>query len=193
MKEVVFTYGRFNPPTRGHEMMIQKMKDLGKDTLVVVSHTQNKKKNPLNPSEKIMVLKKMFPRDIMFDQSSKDRQLVSIIRELKDKYNNLTMVVGSNRLDSFTRAFKDVNKFIVAGDDRTNNETNISGIKATFARNAAMKGQKNRFKSLMSNKLDNDDLDRIAKSIHDILSETTKRVRKVIENTGEKKRKTLKK
>ena len=191
MKEVVFTYGRFNPPTRGHEMMIQKMKGIGKDTLVVVSHTQNKKKNPLNPDEKLSILRKMFP-NVMFDQSSKERQLGAIIGELKNKYNRLTMVVGSNRVNSFSRAFKDVDRFVVAGGERTDNETNISGIKATFARNAAVKGQKDRFKTLMSNKLDNDDLSRIARSIHDTLTETTKRARKVIENTGNKKRKSLK-
>lgn len=180
MREVVFTYGRFNPPTRGHEMMIQSMINRGKNTFVVVSHTHNKKKNPLNPNDKIDTLKKMFPTGVQFDHSSKERQLPRIIGELREKYDILTMVVGSNRKESFQRAFKDIDRFVVAGGNRTNNESNISGIKATYVREAAVKGNKDRFKRLMSDKLKNDDLERLSKSIYDTLTDTTKNMRKVL-------------
>lgn len=47
-KKAIFVYGRFNPPTRGHKAMIDKLianaKKMGADPYVVVTHTQNKRK-----------------------------------------------------------------------------------------------------------------------------------------------------
>ena len=60
----VFTFGRFNPPTVGHEKLITAVQNVsrtsGGDFFVYPSHSQDSKKNPLDQSTKIRYMKKMF-------------------------------------------------------------------------------------------------------------------------------------
>ena len=46
---VVFAYGRFNPPTIGHEKVIEKVTKIAgtNDYRIYPSHSQNPKKDPL--------------------------------------------------------------------------------------------------------------------------------------------------
>ena len=66
MKTLVYAFGRMNPPTAGHGKLIQKVKQLAQreraDHLIVVSHSQDKHKNPLTPQKKVAHLKRMFPQ-----------------------------------------------------------------------------------------------------------------------------------
>ena len=51
-KKAVLTFGRFNPPTSGHELLINKViaeaKKRRADNFIFASHSQDKKKNPLD-------------------------------------------------------------------------------------------------------------------------------------------------
>ena len=64
MKTVVFTFGRMNPPTRGHAKLVYKVQQVAKqnraDAHVYLSHTQNPNKDPLNYSQKISYAKSAF-------------------------------------------------------------------------------------------------------------------------------------
>ena len=64
-KPVVFTFGRFNPVTAGHEIMIndviKQAKSRGGNPLIFTSQSQDKKKNPLNHKEKVSVMKPISP------------------------------------------------------------------------------------------------------------------------------------
>ena len=48
-ESVVFTFGRFNPPTTGHEKLLDKVKKIAgsSDYFIYPSHSQNPKKDPL--------------------------------------------------------------------------------------------------------------------------------------------------
>ena len=63
-KIAYFTFGRLNPPTIGHEKLMDALaKQAGSnDYFVFVSQTQDKKKNPLNYNAKVKHIRKMFPR-----------------------------------------------------------------------------------------------------------------------------------
>jgi len=63
-KEVVFTFGRFNPPTTGHEKLMNKLASvaIGSNYRVYASHSQDAKKNPLQYDEKVKIMRKMFPK-----------------------------------------------------------------------------------------------------------------------------------
>jgi len=61
-KHVTFCFGRFNPPTLGHEQVFKTMKSMGGDMKIFTSQSQDKKKNPLDYSTKINFLRKMFPQ-----------------------------------------------------------------------------------------------------------------------------------
>ena len=67
-KTAVFTFGRMNPPTIGHEKLINKIKDVANkhraDWFVYLSSSQDSKKNPLSFDRKIFYARKMFGRDV---------------------------------------------------------------------------------------------------------------------------------
>ena len=67
-KTAVFTFGRFNPPTIGHQKLLQATtrvarKEGGK-AHIFGSHSQDKKKNPLTHTQKMHYLSKMFPKEM---------------------------------------------------------------------------------------------------------------------------------
>ena len=59
---IVFTFGRFNPPTTGHEKLIQKVASVAGSNKfrIYPSHTQNPKKDPLPYALKIEYMRKIF-------------------------------------------------------------------------------------------------------------------------------------
>ena len=59
---IVFAFGRFNPPTTGHEKLIKKVASIaGSNTYrIYPSHTQNPKKDPLPQALKTAYMRKMF-------------------------------------------------------------------------------------------------------------------------------------
>ena len=65
-KPVVFTFGRFNPPTRGHELVVNKVMDIARiyraDAKIYTSQSSGDKKNPLSWSDKVYFLRNFFPK-----------------------------------------------------------------------------------------------------------------------------------
>jgi nicotinic acid mononucleotide adenylyltransferase len=105
-KPVVFTFGRFNPITSGHEIMIKDVikqaKAKGGNALIFTSQTQDKKKNPLSYNDKTKYLKAFWGKIIVKD--TKVRTAFEALKYLSDKgYKNVTMVVGSDRVDKFEK------------------------------------------------------------------------------------------
>lgn len=104
-KVAYFTFGRMNPPTTGHEKLLDALaKQAGRnDYFVFVSQTQDKKKNPLNYNSKVKHIRKMFPRHarrVMINK--KVRTAFDAAQFLYDKgYKSVVMVVGSDRVREF--------------------------------------------------------------------------------------------
>jgi len=105
-KPVVFTFGRFNPITSGHEIaindIIKKAKSKGGTPLIFTSQTQDKEKNPLSYNDKTKFLKKFWGKMMI-----KDSKIVNTFHALKwlsDKgYTDVTLVVGSDRVAQFEK------------------------------------------------------------------------------------------
>jgi len=104
-KVAAFTFGRFNPPTTGHELLINKVKEFagGGDYFVFPSHTQDKKKNPLTAAQKVTFMQLMFPSHkdhIIFDETVRDA--IKALKWLENKgYTDAVFVVGSDRVPAF--------------------------------------------------------------------------------------------
>ena len=86
----VFTFGRFNPPTTGHEKLImalakQQSKNAGSIMYVYPSHSQNPKKDPLPHAKKIAYMRKMFPKYARNITVSKSRTAIEVAVELYNK------------------------------------------------------------------------------------------------------------
>ena len=105
-KHAVMTYGRMNPPTTGHLKVIDKVKEIAKDVggshHVVVSHTQDAKKNPLSGAQKVKTLKRYSP-DTNIEKSSKEQPSIFHHAEKlhKQGVTHLHVVVGSDRVKEF--------------------------------------------------------------------------------------------
>tara|TARA_Y100001937_G_scaffold79123_1_gene107279 strand:- start:17368 stop:18768 length:1401 start_codon:yes stop_codon:yes gene_type:complete len=104
-KEVSFVFGRFNPPTIGHEKLFEYVKKIsrGGTYRIYASKSQDPKKNPLNFKEKIKFLRKMFPKSARNIMSDKDvRTALDVVVKLYDQgFTKATMVVGSDRVNEF--------------------------------------------------------------------------------------------
>ena len=103
MRTVVLGWGRMNPITSGHEILVNKIKAVAKKIkatpIIYVSHSQDPKKNPLDYDDKIMIAKKAFGNNII--QKSKSRTIIQIMQELENSYEKVVLVVGSDRVKDF--------------------------------------------------------------------------------------------
>ena len=159
---IVFTFGRFNPPTTGHEKLIKKVASVAgsQDFRVYPSHTTNPKKDPLPQSLKIAYMRKMFKKYSRNIMASKAKTAIEIAVELYDQgYKNLTMVVGSDRVKEFDGILSKYNgvegkkhgyyKFdnidVVSAGERDPDAEGVEGMSASKMRSAAVEGDKDSF------------------------------------------------
>ena len=96
--QVVFNFGRFNPPTIGHEKLMDKTKQVAGSSPYIVfpSQSQNQKKDPLPFALKVAYMRKMFPKhskNIMADKSIINVFDV-VVKLYNEKYTDVTMVAG---------------------------------------------------------------------------------------------------
>ena len=100
---VVMSFGRMNPPTTGHLKLIDKVRSHAEKTgakhVVVVSHSQDSKKNPLSGEQKIKHLKRYSP-GTHFETSSKEHPTIlhHAAKLHAAGHDHLTVVAGSDRV-----------------------------------------------------------------------------------------------
>ncbi len=114
-KKIVTAFGRMNPPTIGHQKLVDAVLNKAKaedaDHDIRLSHSQDAKKNPLTQDQKLNHARKMFPK-VNFSGSSKEHP--SFIHHLKDLhskgYTHVTMVAGSDRAEEYQKLVDKYNK-----------------------------------------------------------------------------------
>ena len=131
MKTVVFAYGRFNPPTIGHEKLIKKVQSVAgsDDWFIIPSFKVERGQNPLPYDYKVDLMEEMFPfakghidkggccRDPFFAMS----YLFS-----KQKWTDVKVIAGQDRLSQYQRGFAhidDTPKIRGAQNGRTDGPT----------------------------------------------------------------------
>lgn len=159
-KAIVIAFGRFNPPTTGHELVINKTTKFAQskriDYQIWVTHTVDKKKNPLPQDRKLYFLKRMFGANIKFVGTSAPdkRTLIEVAKFLNKKYDELYIVAGSDRVPEYQKLLtqyngKDYNfkKIqVVSSGKRDPDSDSAEGMSATKMRAAATKGDFAAFK-----------------------------------------------
>ena len=162
-KTAVFTFGRFNPPTIGHQKLLQRVlrvaKQKGGDAHIFGSFSQDKKKNPLSHADKMKYLKEMFPTEMRgYRPTSGLRTAIDVAVHLNN-YDHLVMVVGSDRVNEFDRLLSTYNgvdarhgKYefksieVVSAGDRDPDAEGVTGMSASKMRAAAGSGDYDSFK-----------------------------------------------
>ena len=143
----VITFGRMNPPTVGHEKLVNKIISVAIDEkgtpLVYLSKTQDAKKNPLTYDQKIKYGQSLFGRKYVVKSNA--RTIIEVAKELQKSYSKLVVVVGSDRVNEFNTllqkyngkdyTFDDIN--VVSAGDRDPDADDVSGMSASKMRGYA--------------------------------------------------------
>ena len=142
-------FGRFNPPTTGHEKLLNTVASSSDDGdyVIIPSRSQDKKKNPLDPDMKVSVMKQMFPQHsekIINDPGNKT--IFDILKRAhNDGYSGIRIVGGADRQKEFDKLVNNYNGKMYQFDnievrsagDRDPDGDGLEGMSASKQRKAA--------------------------------------------------------
>jgi len=165
-KHGVLAYGRMNPPTAGHEKVINKVNDVAKAHnaihKVVLSHTTGNESNPLSPESKLKHAKHAFPgTNISVATKEKPTILHHAAEMYKSGVKHLHVVAGSDRVDEYHKllhkyntgesqkhgAYKFKSITVHSSGERDPDAAGSEGISGTKMREHAAAGNKKAFHS----------------------------------------------
>lgn len=177
-KTVYFTFGRMNPPTTGHEKLMNELsKKSGKNPYrVYLSQSTDEKKNPLDFKYKVKTVRKFFPkhaRSVMLDK--KVKTIFDAVTEIyNDGFKNIAMVVGSDRVNEFNTLLNKYNGVkgrhglynfnkinVISAGDRDPDADDISGMSASKMRSLANEGDFTQFSQGLPRNVSNADAKKV--------------------------------
>jgi len=177
-KTVFFTFGRMNPPTTGHEKLMNELsKKSGSNPYkVYLSQSTDKKKNPLDFKYKVKTVRKFFPkhaRSVMLNKKVKN--VFDAVTEMyNDGFKNITMVVGSDRINEFNTLLNKYNGVkgrhglynfnkinVISAGDRDPDADDISGMSASKMRSLANEGDFTQFSQGLPRNVSNADAKKV--------------------------------
>jgi nicotinic acid mononucleotide adenylyltransferase len=154
MKSIVFTFGRMNPPTKGHERLISKVvetaKNIGGDHIVYLSQTHNNTTDPLDWDFKRRVCESTF-RGVNISNDETLKTPFMALQKLTETYNDIKLVVGGDRVEEFRErmtkyAIQWGSTFeVVSAGDRLQESAGVEGISASRQQSLALMGMKDKF------------------------------------------------
>ncbi len=162
-------FGRFNPPTAGHEKLLQQAEKVaaGGDLKIYPSRTVDNKKNPIDPDMKVSYMRKMFPN--FEEQIVNDAEMRSIFNVLvtaaEEGYTGINIVVGADRLGEFeslaTKYNGDLYNFkeikTVSAGPRDDDAEGLEGVSSSKQRKAVMDDDYQAFKRGLPKGMDDAD------------------------------------
>lgn len=164
----VIVFGRFNPPTIGHEKLLKAAATQAKrddaDLAIYPSRTQDKKKNPLDPKTKIGFMKSMFPdyEENIFDDNNAKTIFDVLTAKYAAGYKSVTIMVGQDRLAEFQGLAQKYNGSelydfeeikVVSAGARDPDADDVSGMSASKLRAHAAEDDFNAFSKGVPNKM----------------------------------------
>ena len=166
---LTLAFGRFNPPTIGHEKLLQAAQkaSAGGDLKIYPSRTQDNKKNPLDPDMKVSYMRKMFPD--FEEQIINDPEMRSIFDVLlaanEEGYKNINIVVGADRQGEFENLAQKYNGELynfdlirtISAGPREEDAKGIEGVSASKQRKAVVDDDYKSFKRGLPKKIKDGD------------------------------------
>jgi RimK family alpha-L-glutamate ligase len=168
-KAIVVTFGRFQPPTIGHKKLIDAVVGVARkeraEHRIYPSRSNDKKKNPLQPKDKVRFMKKMFKgANIIDDDSIKNP--FAMMKQLSDEgYKKVILVVGGDRVSAFDKQIRpyighkdpkkryDFDEFEVrSAGERDPDAEGVEGMSASKMRAAVETGDYESFEGGVGNK-----------------------------------------
>ena len=146
---LTIAFGRFNPPTTGHEKLLDtvaKSSDDG-DYVIVPSRSQDPKKNPLDTDTKVSIMRQMFPQHSeRIVNDPQNRTIFDVLKKAHmDGYANVRIVGGADRQKEFDKLVNNYNGKMYQFDnvevrsagDRDPDSDDVEGMSASKQRKAA--------------------------------------------------------
>lgn len=173
-KTLYFVWGRMNPPTAGHEKLLDflKSKSGNNPFRIYLTQSEDNQKNPIPFAQKVKFARKGFPqyaRQIMMD-----RKLKTIFDAMTSFYNEgfkrVVIVAGSDRVREYEVTlnkyngkkgrhgfynFERIN--VLSAGKRDPESTGVEGVSGTKLRGYAESGDFTKFAQYMPKKLSNAD------------------------------------
>lgn len=173
--KLVFAFGRFNPPTIGHDKLMREVisqaRKNGANHIVYASASTDKRKNPLDQNTKIKFMKKMFPKNKIAGAGGNQRTFMEVLKFYDKMYGEIIMIAGSDRINEFQKLAdkyngKDYNYKsikVVSSGDRDPDAEGVTGMSASKMREMAKQNDFKTFKTGLTRNLS----DRDAKQLFD--------------------------
>ncbi len=170
-------FGRFNPPTTGHEKLLDTVassSDEG-DYIIVPSRSQDKKKNPLDPDTKVEIMRQMYPKHserIVNDPAN--RTIFDVLKKAHmDGYAGVRIIGGGDRVKEFEnlsgnyngKLYQFDNLEVKSAGDRDPDAEGTEGMSASKQRKAAAEGDYASFRQGVPKSMD----DKAAKQLYKTL------------------------
>ena len=159
----VVTFGRMNPPTVGHLALVEKMLSISLNEraqpLIFLSHSYDPKKNPLAYEEKLSLVKQAFGEEFVAESDA--RNMFDMLKEVNQRFNNVIIVVGEDRIKDLERITSTYNgkdfhyesmKVVNAGL-RDPDADGIEGMSASKMRELAVEGNLTEFREGLPSQL----------------------------------------
>lgn len=161
LKPAVMAFGRMNPPTTGHEKLVNKVHELAAKHNayheVILSHSQDAEKNPLSSAQKLKHAKRFFPNTNLSVSSKEHPNFMAHAKRLSDAgHRHLIMVAGSDRVDEYKKKLEAYNgkpnahNFeridVVSAGERDEKASGTAGMSASKMRNHAKNNDFESFK-----------------------------------------------
>ena len=163
----VFAFGRFNPPTIGHEKLIETVlataKTANAKPYLFLSHKQNNKTDPLSFNEKQEYIQALYPNLTVGDAES--NTIIKVLQKIQSEgRTKIVMVAGSDRVAEFSKLLNQYNgkpdkqgndlyKFdsisVANAGQRDPDAEGVSGASASKARELANNGQEQEFMQIV--------------------------------------------
>lgn len=164
---LTIAFGRFNPPTVGHEKLINTVADNSEDGdyIIVPSRSVDKKKNPLDTDTKVDIMKQMYPQhadNIVNNPGNKT--IFDVMRQAhNDGYANIRIVGGGDRVKEYEKlankyngsTYQFDNIEVVNAGDRDPDAEGVEGMSASKMRAAAAENDFRTFRQGIPETVDN--------------------------------------
>jgi hypothetical protein len=165
----VFAFGRFNPPTIGHQKLIQKVQSMAKQVngkgYIFLSHKQNNKTDPLSFKEKQQYITTHINDSTLEVGNATANTIIKALQVIQSQGRaRIIMIAGDDRIVEFQKllnqyngkpdkAGNDLYKFdeiqVVSAGQRDPDADDIAGVSASKARELAMKGNWHEFSRII--------------------------------------------
>ena len=174
---LTIAFGRFNPPTTGHEKLLDNVASSSDDDdyIIVPSRSQDAKKNPLDANMKVSVMQKMFPKHkskIVNDESN--RTIFDVLKKAHtDGYAGVRIVGGADRVGEFEKLANNYNGKLYQFDNlevmsagkRDPDSDDVTGMSASKQRKAAAENDLETFMKGVPKSLSQKDAEQLFKKI----------------------------